>query len=179
MIDVNTELMIAKKAALQAGNYLLHNKLNIKTPLISTEKDIKIEADIGSEKIIKDLLSNQSNIKILAEESGMSSDDDSDIFWVVDPLDGTANYLRDIPICCVSIALISNLQPILGVIFDFNNNELYEGSIKTQALMNEEIISVSNIAKSNEGILITGLPNNTDYTDNALDNMIKGFLEWR
>jgi myo-inositol-1(or 4)-monophosphatase len=179
MIDVNTELMIAKKAALQAGNYLLHNKLNIKTPLISTEKDIKIEADIGSEKIIKDLLSNHSNIKILAEESGMSSDDDSDIFWVVDPLDGTANYLRDIPICCVSIALISNLQPILGVIFDFNNNEIYEGSIKTQALMNEEIISVSNIAKSNEGILITGLPNNTDYTDNALENMIKGFQEWR
>jgi myo-inositol-1(or 4)-monophosphatase len=50
-------------------------------------------------------------------------------FWVVDPLDGTANYARNIPICCVSIALISDLKPILGVIYDFINNDLYEGSI--------------------------------------------------
>ncbi|MDA9578211.1 inositol monophosphatase, partial [Gammaproteobacteria bacterium] len=115
----------------------------------------------------------------LAEESGLSSKDIPNIFWVVDPLDGTANYARNIPICCVSIALVSNLKPILGVIFDFINNDLYEGSIYTKALLNNEEMSVSKVTSSSEGILITGLPNNTDYSDNALLKMVKDFQHWR
>ena len=65
--------------------------------------------------------------------SGMSSDNVDRIFWVVDPLDGTANFSRDIPICCVSIALVEKLKPIMGVIYDFNNKDLYEGSIYSKA----------------------------------------------
>ena len=50
-----------------------------------------------------------------------------DIFWVVDPLDGTANYNRNIPICCVSIGLVKNMKPLIGVIFDFNNDDIFVG----------------------------------------------------
>ena len=64
---------------------------------------------------------------ILAEESGKSKEHLDETFWVVDPLDGTANYARDIPLCCVSIALMHKMNPVLGVIYDFNNNDLYEG----------------------------------------------------
>ena len=49
--------------------------------------------------------------------------------WVIDPLDGTANYNRGIPISCVSIGLVKNYDPILGVIYDFNNNDVYRGGI--------------------------------------------------
>ena len=138
-----------------------------------------MKADILAEKSIKSIIENESDYPILAEESGLSIKTIPNIFWVVDPLDGTANYARNIPICCVSIALISDLKPVLGVIYDFINNDLYEGSIYTKALLNNKEISVSKVKNSNEGILITGLPNNTDYSDKALLKMVEDFQNWR
>ena len=177
--DINKELVIAKKAIFEAGNLLLKKNEILSEVILSTNKDIKLKADILAEKAIKDIIEDESDYPILAEESGLSSEDIPNIFWVVDPLDGTANYARNIPICCVSIALVSNLKPILGVIFDFINNDLYEGSIYTKALLNNEEMSVSKVTSSSEGILITGLPNNTDYSDNALLKMVKDFQQWR
>ena len=126
------ELLLAKDAAKKAGDYLIQNKSKLNTSLLSNKKDIKLQADISAENLIKNIISSESNIPILAEESGMSSDNVDKIFWVVDPLDGTANFSRDIPICCVSIALIEELKPIMGVIYDFNNKDLYEGSIHSK-----------------------------------------------
>ena len=74
-------------------------------------------------------------------------------FLVVDPLDGTANFSRNIPICCISIALIEKFKPVLGVIYDFNNKDLYEGSIYSKAAVNDQDISVSKISNPAEGIL--------------------------
>jgi len=177
--NTKKELLIAKRAAKEAGNFLLNNKNAMKNILFSSKKDIKLQADITSEKIIKDIILADSKIPILAEESGMSSKRATNTFWVIDPLDGTANYFRDIPLCCVSIALISNLKPILGVIYDFNCDNLYEGSINSSACLNEKQISVSKIKTSHEGVLITGLPNATDYSDKAMIEMVKNFQNWR
>jgi myo-inositol-1(or 4)-monophosphatase len=173
------ELETAKKAALAAGKILIEQKNNLNKSIFSSNTDIKLEADIVAEKLIKEILSNETSFPILAEESGQSSDQLSDIFWVVDPLDGTANYSRNIPICCVSIALIKNMEPVLGVIYDFNNNDLYEGSVNTTAMQNGLEIKVSDISNQGEGILITGLPNKTDYSDDALLKMVKDFQNWR
>jgi myo-inositol-1(or 4)-monophosphatase len=177
--NINNELAIAKKAIFEAGKLLLKKKTALNEVILSTKKDIKLKADLIAEKSIKTILENDSNYPILAEESGLSTKTISNTFWVVDPLDGTANYARNIPICCVSIALISDLQPILGVIYDFNNNDLYEGSIHTKALLNSKEISVSKIINPHEGVLITGLPNNTDYSDIALFKMVKDFQDWK
>jgi myo-inositol-1(or 4)-monophosphatase len=173
------ELETAKKAALAAGKILIEQKNNLNKSIFSSNTDIKLEADIVAEKLIKEILSNETSFPILAEESGQSSDQLSDIFWVVDPLDGTANYSRNIPICCVSIALIKNMEPVLGVIYDFSNNDLYEGSVNTSAMQNGLEIKVSDISNQGEGILITGLPNKTDYSDDALLKMVKDFQNWR
>ena len=177
--SIKKELDIAKKAALVAGKLLLNNKATLFEVISSSDKDIKLKADILAEQSIKTVIENESDYPILAEESGFSSKASSNTFWVVDPLDGTANYARNIPICCVSIALVSDLKPILGVIYDFINNDLYEGSICTKALLNSKEISVSKVLNPQEGVLITGLPNNTDYSDSALLKMIKDFQNWR
>ena len=177
--STKNELAIAKKSAIEAGSLLLRNKKTLNQEILSTNKDIKLKADILAEKVIKTIIEKESDYPILAEESGFSSNIQSSTFWVVDPLDGTANYARNIPICCVSIALISDLKPILGVIYDFINNDLYEGSVHTKALLNNKEISVSKVKNSSEGILITGLPNNTDYSDSALLKMVKDFQNWR
>ena len=72
-IDFSKELTIAKKAALEAGNFLRKNKDNLNKIISSTERDIKLQADIEAEKIIKDIINNDSSFGILAEESGMLS----------------------------------------------------------------------------------------------------------
>ena len=177
-MNIESELSIAKEAALAAGNLLTTNKDSLLQMIKSSARDIKLQADISAEKII-DIISSKSNLPILSEESGASDRNLSNTYWVIDPLDGTANYFRDIPICCVSIALIHDLNPIMGVIYDFNNDDLYEGSIETKAKLNDQYILVSNIKKSSDGILITGLPNDTDYSNVAMHEMIQNFQNWR
>ena len=177
--SMDHEISIARKASLEAGKILVNNKEVLNKATFESSKDIKLEADISAEKLIKAILIEESIFPILAEESGKSADDLGSTFWVVDPLDGTANYSRDIPICCVSIALIKDLEPVMGVIYDFNNNDLYEGSIFHSALLNGHALNVSSISKPSDGILVTGLPNNTDYSDEAMLKMIKDFQDWK
>jgi len=178
-INFEQELATAKKAVNAAGDILLNKKDILNNSIFTSDRDVKLEADVAAENIIKDIIKNDSNFPILAEESGKSVDDLGDTFWVVDPLDGTANYTRDIPLCCVSIALVSNLNPVIGVIYDFNNDHLYEGTKENKALMNNQPINVSDIAEKNKGILVTGLPNATDYSDKAMLTMVKDFQSWR
>ena len=178
-INIEHELTIANKAAKAAGNILLNQKDILNNSIFTSDRDVKLEADIAAENLIKGIIESESNFPILAEESGKSADNLGDTFWVVDPLDGTANYARDIPLCCISIALIQNLNPVIGVIYDFNNDDLYEGTKETKALLNNKLINVSDIAEKNKGILATGLPNATDYSDEAMLKMVKDFQSWR
>ena len=178
--NLNNEIEIAVKAAKDAGKLLLKNKKELNLLIPSDPKDTKLKADISSENLIKEIITANSNYPILAEESGKSSDDLGDIFWVIDPLDGTANFNRDIPICCVSIGLVKKMTPLLGVIYDFNNDDLYEGNnIENSATLNKKDISVSNINKKSDGILVTGLPFNTNYSDNSLNEMIVDMQSWK
>ena len=178
--DITNDLNLAKMAARESGKLLVKSKIQINERLNTDTKDTKLRADIESENLIKSLLSANSDYPILAEESGSSSKDLGDIFWVVDPLDGTANYHRDIPICCVSIGLIYQMNPILGVVYDFNNDDLYLGNnITNIALLNKKPIRVSDINKKSNGILITGLPFNTDYSDQALNSLVVDMQSWK
>jgi len=179
VVDLENELKVAKLAALAAGAILKTKKSDLNIETSSSERDIKLEADVIAETLIKEIIGDESNIPILAEESGKSSENLGDIFWVIDPLDGTANYSRDIPICCVSIALIKNLVPVIGVIYDFNNKDLYIGSSEQEAMLNDKKIIVSQTLKHQDGVLVTGLPNATDYSDEAMLEMIKDFQGWR
>ena len=177
--DLHQQIEIAKNAAKEAGKVLLHKKDSLNQSIFSSDKDIKLKADIEAENIIKSILEKESSFPILAEESGKSKEHLDETFWVVDPLDGTANYARDIPLCCVSIALMHKMNPVLGVIYDFNNSDLYEGHLDGEAKLNELAIKVSDTTLPSEGILVTGLPNNTDYSDQALLGMVKDFQKWR
>ena len=179
LLDLHQQIEIAKNAAKEAGKVLLNEKDSLNQSIFSSDKDIKLKADIEAENRIKSILEKESSFPILAEESGKSKEHLDETFWVVDPLDGTANYARDIPLCCVSIALMHKMNPVLGVIYDFNNSDLYEGHLDGEAKLNEIAIKVSDTTLPSEGILVTGLPNNTDYSDQALLGMVKDFQKWR
>lgn len=172
------ELDLARKTAKQAGKLLLSKKNTINIETFVSDRDTKLLADIESENLIKTHLS-ESKFPILAEESGKSLDNLGSRYWVVDPLDGTVNYSRNIPICAVSIALLENSKPILGVIYDFENDHMYEGSIYTNAKKNNSEIHVSNINQKNRAILLTGMPNKSNFSDDNLSEFIDDFQTWK
>ena len=178
MIQIDKELSTAKKASLQSAKLLINQKKLVNDVISNEGRDIKLRADIESENIIKKYIKENSDLPILAEESGANEDLGSS-FWVVDPLDGTSNYSRDFPICCISIALIHENKIILGVINDFNRNIIYEGSTETSAMMNSKPISVSDISDKTKATLATGLPAKGSYKDEAMLALAKEFTQWK
>ena len=178
MLELDICLKIAKSAALKAGKYLLENQGKELKILLNQGRDIKLQLDIDTEQLIKDSLRSQSAFSILGEETGLSSDV-GEFYWVVDPLDGTSNFLRDIPISCVSIALMQDLQPILGVIYDFNHDDLYFGHLESKACVNQVEIIVSEYSEKSKSTLVTGIPARTNYSDNEFKNMIDDFQQWK
>jgi myo-inositol-1(or 4)-monophosphatase len=71
------------------------------------------------------------------------------------------------------------MQPVIGVIYDCNNDDLYEGSIDSPARLNGDVIEVNTNLDAKESILLTGLPLLTDYSDSALIAMAKDFQKWK
>lgn len=166
-----TEYDLAVKAALEAGEFLEENY----NPFVDSQigKDIKLSADKKSEKIIIDILK-QTEIPILSEECGMVNDSNSSKVWIVDPLDGTANYWKGIKeFTCVSIALWENGQPVLGVINRFHQKELYTGILGEGAWLNGEMITTSDVKNVASAILATGFPVNRNYEDESLEGFIR------
>ena len=178
MLQIDSYIDIAKSAALLAGTYIKDQQNKDLEILLNKGRDIKLKVDVDAEKIIKDHLVAESSFPILAEESG-ASNELNEYYWVVDPLDGTSNFLRNIPISCVSIALMKDIEPILGVIFDFNNDDLYFGHHKSKAYLNDSKLSVSSTALKGDATLVTGIPAKKNYSDEEFKNMISDFQSWK
>jgi myo-inositol-1(or 4)-monophosphatase len=178
MLDLDFCLQIAKSASVLAGEYLKKQQTKNLKILLNKERDLKLQIDIDAEEIIKEHIAKKSSLPILAEESGVSGELD-DFFWVIDPLDGTANFLRNIPISCVSISLMKGLTPVLGAIFDFNNSDLYYAHKESKAYINDKELSVSSLSLKRESTLVTGIPAKDDYSDDEFRSMISDFQSWK
>ncbi len=162
------ELNIAVDAAKAAGALLAKAIGEEQTVLSQEGRDIKLQADRDAEAIILERLE-PTPYDILAEESGEHGGPGEDApFWCVDPLDGTMNFNHGFPICCVSIALTQGNDPVLGVIYDFNRDELFTGIVSGEARFNGQPMRVSDAAHASESILCTGFPILQDLEDPAL-----------
>jgi len=158
---------VANNAALKAGTYLRDNKNLDKEIYLEKGRDIKLEIDRNSEKIIYEELKS-TKISFLGEEFGLKKDSEDGLLWVVDPLDGTSNYFRGIDQCCVSIALMQNESPLIGVVYNFNSNDIYYASKGNGAYLNDIKIKVSSISDKSSASLTTGFPA-SEKTKNTLD----------
>lgn len=174
MKDSDSLKQLAKKAALKAGEYLLKNKSLKKTIFKNKGRDIKLELDRSTEALIAKILS-ESKIPIMGEE--LTSELSADFFWVVDPIDGTANYFRGLDQCCVSIGLIKDGVAILGVVYNFNTNEMFHAALNKGAFLNNEKIFVSDVANQNEASLTTGFP--ASETIKSSIAFLDGFSDWK
>ena len=171
-------LRIAKQAAQTSGNFLKNEFYQDQEASLSKGRDIKLKIDTESEKLILEFINKNSKLPILSEESG-ASNDLGDTYWIVDPLDGSSNYFRKIDICAVSIALMHQGEPLLGVINDFMNENLYFASKNGGAFCNDIPIKVSDIEDAAEGTIMTGIPAKSLYSDDEFKLMIKLFQKWK
>jgi myo-inositol-1(or 4)-monophosphatase len=164
-----SELDLAVRAAAAASVYLKDAFAGEKTVLAEIGRDIKLQADRDAEARILDML-RPSGLPVLAEESGESGaiPDDTPV-WIVDPLDGTMNFKRGIPFCCVSLALSVGGRPVLGVIDDFNRDECFSGIPGAGAWLNGAPMHVSAAAVPARAILTTGFPTKFDVGGPALN----------
>lgn len=147
------------KAARAAGNVLLRHmyKLDALNVVEKDRMDFASEVDELAEKeIIKEFRRATPDYAILGEESGPIGN--NRFTWVIDPLDGTSNYLRGIPHFCVSIALVENGEPIHGVIFDPLRNELFTSSRGSGTVLNEKRVRVADRKDLGGAMLLTGFP---------------------
>ncbi len=136
------ELETAIKAAREAGKILLAYYGKV-TPRYKKDRSIVTDADLASEKLIKDILKKEfPGYSFLAEESGLE-DNHSEYEWVIDPLDGTTNYSIKNPFYNVSIALAKNDSPVLGVVYYPFQDELFYATEDGGAYLNGEKIQVS------------------------------------
>jgi myo-inositol-1(or 4)-monophosphatase len=153
-------LNTAVKAARKAGTIITRaafdlDKLTVRS---KAQNDYVSEVDHASEDAIISVLRDAyPDHGILAEESGRN-EAKSDYVWVIDPLDGTTNFLHGFPQYCISIGLLHKGVPTQAVIFDTNRNELFTATRGVGAYLNDRRIRVSKTERLEAALMGTGFP---------------------
>ncbi len=160
MTNLSELLSLAEAAAAEAGAALLANRKGWSVIEAEEGREVKIEADKHAEKLILAAISKASPYPIISEEAGWvrAQQAGERFVWAIDPLDGSVNYLRDYPHCAVSIALLDQGEPLLGVVDCFVLGERFSGVAGQGATLNGRPIRVSAIGEPAQGILQTGVP---------------------
>ncbi|TCJ18384.1 inositol monophosphatase [Parasulfuritortus cantonensis] len=152
---LNTAVKAARRAATIINR--ASNDLDSLTVRTKQDNDFVSEVDHAAEQaIIETLLTAYPQHAILAEESGATGD--SEFQWIIDPLDGTTNFLHGFPQYAISIALTVRGQLDQAVVYDPTRNELFTASKGAGAFLNDRRIRVSKRAKLAESLIGTGFP---------------------
>jgi myo-inositol-1(or 4)-monophosphatase len=155
-------LNMAVKAARAAGTIINRAALDVEAVRVSQKQvnDFVTEVDHASERaIIETLLDAYPSHGFLAEESGqLHGDKNSDHIWIIDPLDGTTNFIHGFPVYCVSIALSVRGRIEQAVVYDPTRNDLFTASRGRGAFLNDRRIRVSKRTRLQECLISTGFP---------------------
>lgn len=167
-----------KIIAREVGRFL--NKQIVKNIDSQDGKDIKLELDKKSEMMIISSLQKEFNYPILSEEVGVTKQIEKDKpYWIIDPIDGTMNFSRNNPSSCVSIALWIQNNPILGVIYDFNRDELFSGMVGYGSWLNNNKLIHLSKKEISQCILATGFPVYMSDDDFTIRKFISQVQEYK
>ena len=156
-------LDIAVEAAITASNIVMDDFLKIRKPKYKGSIDLVTKTDLESEKIIKNIiLSSYPNHSILAEESGKKKTR-SDFLWIIDPIDGTTNFVHGCSPFSISIALFYKKEPIVSTILELPNLKLYTAIKDKGAWCEGNSIKCSKTKILKKSLLVTGFSYNYDY----------------
>jgi myo-inositol-1(or 4)-monophosphatase len=171
MNELNILCKEVQNIARLAGSFLQHERSSLQPSMIQEKSshNFVTEIDKASEQlIVKNLAPLLPNAGFLTEE-GTAGHDLQKYRWVIDPLDGTTNYIRNNAPYCVSIALTENDRTLLGVVFEPCRNECFHAVINGKAYLNDEEIHVSQVDSIEHAFVALGLPYRfDDYRPTAL-----------
>ncbi len=156
-ISANLNIMI--KAAEKASKILIRDFGEIEKLQVSKKgpADFVTNSDLKAEKIIiEELRKAKPHYSIISEENGIENNRDKNNIWIIDPIDGTINFLHGIPHFAISIALKSNDEIISGIIFDPIKNEMFYAEKNNGSFFNNHRIRVSQKNEISECLFVTG-----------------------
>ena len=159
MNSISANLNIMIKASEKASKILIRDFGEIEKLQVSKKgpTDFVSNADIKAEKIIiQELKKARPGYSILSEEYGIEKNKDKNNTWIIDPIDGTVNFLHGIPHFAISIALKSNNEIISGLIFDPIKDEIFYAEKDHGAFFNNHRIKVSKKSEINECLFVAG-----------------------
>ena len=173
--ELSVWLAVAEEAAGRAGRWLRQRASSGMRVTAELARDVKLSADREAEARILDVLRARSDVDILSEECGAVKAKGAlrRLRWVVDPLDGSLNYLHGIPFCGVSVGLWDGQEPVLGAVYDFTHEEMFTGMVGQGAWLNGRPIHASDVARRERAILATGFPVSTTFSRQALGSFIE------
>ena len=128
-------------------------------------------------RIVEALKKSFSKAGFITEEETVEQSTTSEYNWIIDPLDGTTNFLHGLPIYAISIALTKNNKPIIGVIYHIVRKEIFHTVENDDAYCNKMVIRVSDASLLNESLLATGFPYDNSSKGEEYLSIIKQFLE--
>ena len=174
-------LAIAEEAAQRAGEFLTQARVSEAIVTAELKRDVKLEVDQQSVELMLQVLTEKSSFAVLTEERGLIEvrGEYSDLKWIVDPLDGSLNYLRGIPLCCVSVGLWDRDEPLLGVVYDFGHGEMFTGIVGIGAWRNRVPIHVGDVSERERAILCTGFPVSTDFSSKSLAGFVEQVRQYK
>ena len=159
MNSISANLNVMIKASEKASKVLIRDFGEIEKLQVSKKgpSDFVTNSDLKVEKIIiEELKKARPNYSIISEENGIEKNDDKNNTWIIDPIDGTINFLHGIPHFAISIALKSNGEIISGLIFDPIKNEIFFAEKENGAFFNNHRIRVSKKNELNDCLFVTG-----------------------
>jgi|TARA_B100000902_G_scaffold19163_1_gene23006 myo-inositol-1(or 4)-monophosphatase len=168
MNSISANLNIMIKASEKASKILIRDFGEIENLQVSKKgpTDFVTNSDLKTEKIIIDELKKaKPNYSIISEENGVEKNKDEKNTWIIDPIDGTVNFLHGIPHFAISIAHKSNDEIISGLIFDPIKNEMFFAEKNNGAYFNNHRIRVSKKNNINDCLFVTGgkIENEPDF----------------
>ena len=159
MNSISPNLNIMIKASEQASKVLIRDFGEIEKLQVSKKgpNDFVTNADLKTEKIILDILRKaKPNYSIISEENGIEINKDKRNTWIVDPIDGTVNFLHGIPHFAISIAYMTEGEIVSGITFDPIKNEIFYAEKNNGAFFNNQRIRVSKKNNINDCLFVTG-----------------------
>ena len=161
MNSISPNLNIMIKACEKASKVIIRDFGEVENLQVSKKgpKDFVTKTDKRAEKIlIEELTKSKKNFSFITEETGLILNSDKDNFWIIDPIDGTTNFLHGIPHFAISIALKSKNEIICGIIFDPIKNEMFAAHKGSGSYLNNSRTRVSNKSDFKIACLVTGGP---------------------
>ena len=159
MNSISPNLNIMIKASEKASKILIRDFGEVEKLQVSKKgpADFVTNSDLKTEKIIiEELKKAKPNYSIISEENGIEKNKDKDNTWIIDPIDGTVNFLHGVPHFAISLALKSNDEIISGLIFDPIKNEMFYAEKNNGAFFNNQRIRVSKKSDLNNCLFVTG-----------------------